>query len=149
MAAPNPPPRSAWVLLALHAAEGHSLTPVQLQKCLFLLGSRRPKDVGRDFYHFRPYDYGPFDVMVYTDSDQLVERGMVTIDKSMGQSLRRFVLTADGNAEAERLVHLVPPRGMAYLREVVAWAQRLSFNELVAAVYEAYPEMRANSVFRD
>src|SRR5439155_6656754 len=63
MAAPNPPPRSAWVLLALLAAEGHSLTPVQLQKCLFLLGSRRPKDVGRDFYHFRPYDYGPFDVM--------------------------------------------------------------------------------------
>src|SRR5256885_291322 len=41
MAAPNPPPRSAWVLLALLAAEGHSLTPVQLQKCLFLLGIRR------------------------------------------------------------------------------------------------------------
>jgi len=43
----------------------------------------------------------------------------------------------------------VPDGAVAYLREVVPWAQSLSFNELVRAIYEAYPEPRANSVFRD
>jgi len=82
-----------WVLLALLAAKDHSLTPVQLQKSLFLLGKRRPHDIGKAFYHFRPYDYGPFDVAVYTDTDQLVEEGLVTVDRRMGRSLRRFELT--------------------------------------------------------
>src|SRR5256885_12661208 len=86
--------RSRWVLLALLAAEGHSLNPVQLQKSLFLLGKRRPREVGKGFYHFRAYDYGPFDLAVYTDADELAEQGLVTIDRSMGQSLRRFALTA-------------------------------------------------------
>ena len=136
-----------WVLLALLAAEHHSLTPVQLQKSLFLLGKRRPKDVGKPFYHFRAYDYGPFDVAVYTDADALAAEGLVSVDRSMGRSLRRFVLTAEGEVEANRLAAEVPAGAIAYLQEVVPWAQGLSFSELVSAIYEAYPETRANSVF--
>jgi len=136
-----------WVLLALCAAERHSLTPVQLQKSLFLLGKRRSSDVGKPFYHFRAYDYGPFDVAVYADADGLAAEGLVSVDRSMGRSLRRFVLTADGEAEAKRLAAAVPEGAVAYLRKVVPWAQSLSFNELVRAIYEAYPETRANSVF--
>ena|SRR5438552_3244318 len=138
-----------WVLLALWAANHHSLSPVQLQKSLFLLGQRRKQDVGAGFYHFQPYDYGPFDVTVYTDADRLVEEGLVAIDRSMGRSLRRFSLTADGKVEAERLAATVPDGAVAYLRKVVPWAQGLSFNELVRAIYDAYPSTRVNSVFRD
>src|SRR2546426_12591221 len=100
--------RGAWVLLALRAAEGHTLTPVQLQKALFLLGKRRPKDVGHPFYHFRPYDYGPFDVAVYTDADQLADEGLVVIDRSRGDASRSFNLTDAGELEAERLAEEAP-----------------------------------------
>ncbi len=137
-----------WVLLALLAADHHSLTPVQLQKSLFLLGKRRPKDVGKHFYHFRPYDYGPFDATVYGDADQLVAEGLVEIDRSMGRSLRRFTLTAAGEVEAKRLASDVSDSAVAYLRQVVPWAQSLPFDELIRAIYDAYPETSVNSVFR-
>jgi hypothetical protein len=139
----------AWVLLALLAARHHALTPVQLQKSLFLLGKRRPKEVGKGFYSFRPYDYGPFDVAVYTDADRLVGEGLVAVNASEGRSLRRYYLTPKGKTEAERLTATVPAAAMQYLQQVVPWSQKLSFNELVRAIYEAYPDMRANSVFRD
>jgi len=148
MAAKTQLRRGAWVLLALRAAEGHTLTPVQLQKVLFLLGKRRPKDVGHPFYHFRAYDYGPFDVAVYSDADQLAEEGLVIVDRSRGNNSRRFNLTAAGEQEANRLAADVPEGAVEYLAEVVPWAQSLRFDELVRAIYEAYPETRANSVFR-
>jgi len=151
MAAKAPPPLrpGTWVLLALLAARHHALTPVQLQKSLFLLGRRRPKDVGKGFYNFRPYDYGPFDVAVYTDADHLVAEGLVAVNASEGRSLRRYYLTPKGKTEAEHLAPTVAAGAMQYLRAVVPWSQKLSFNELVRAIYEAYPDMRQNSVFRD
>ncbi len=149
MADRNPPRPGAWVLLALLHAKHHALTPVQLQKTLFLLGKRRSKDVGKAFYHFRAYDYGPFDVAVYTDADLLVDDGLVAVNTHGGRSLRYYHLTDDGVAEAKRLARSAPPKALAYLADVVPWAQQLSFNELVRAVYAEYPEMRANSVFRD
>jgi len=149
MADRNPPRAGAWVLLALLHAKHHALTPVQLQKSLFLLGKRRPKDVGKAFYHFRAYDYGPFDVAVYNDADLLVADGLVAVNTRGGRSLRYYHLTDDGVAEAKRLARSAPEKALAYLAEVVPWAQQLSFNELVRAVYAEYPEMRENSVFRD
>ena len=142
-------PPGTWVLLALLAGKRHSLTPVELQKTLFLLGARRSKEVGEGFYRFEPYDYGPFAVDVYRDADRLAADGLVAVDLSMGKSLRQYRLTAAGLARAKELAGKVPERALAYLREVVAWAQSLSFNELVRAIYEAYPKMRARSVFRD
>lgn len=49
---------------------------VQLQKSLFVLGRRRAKDLGGDFYNFQPYDYGPFDASVYHDADALPLAGL-------------------------------------------------------------------------
>jgi len=149
MADRNPPRPGAWVLLALLHAKHHALTPVQLQKSLFLLGKRRPKDVGKAFYHFRAYDYGPFDVAVYNDADLLVADGLVAVNTRGGRSLRYYHLTDAGVAEAKRLARSAPEKALAYLAEVVPWAQQLSFNELVRPVYAEYPDMRENSVFRD
>jgi len=36
-----------------------------------------------------------------------------------------------------------------YLDDVVEWTRSLSFTELVKAIYQDYPDMKANSVFRD
>ena len=58
-----------WTLLVL-ASAGGPLSPVQLQKTLFLIDrnlSRAQRGVTR-FYNFRAYDYGPFDSAIYTDA---------------------------------------------------------------------------------
>lgn len=146
---PLPSRPSRWIVLALAKAEGHSLTPVQLQKSLFLLGERRAKAVQKPFYRFRPYDYGPFDAHVYHDADALAAEGLLVVDQSRGRSLREYRLTEEGVAVAQALEAETPDEALNYLGEVVPWAQRLSFNELVRAVYDEYPKMRANSVFQD
>lgn len=138
-----------WILLALECADGHSLTAVKLQKTLFLLGARRKREVGSDFYHFRPYHYGPFSVEIYHDADALSGRGFLRLDTFYGQAMRRYVLTPLGEKTAKQLAKAVSPKALAYLSEVVAWAQPLPFNALVRQVYEQFPKMRRNSIFWD
>ena len=140
--------RSDWLMAALLKAE-RGLTTVQLQKSLFVLGERRKKLVGAGYYQFNPYNYGPFCRDIYDDADKLRVNGLVDLDASRGHSTREFRLTESGRATAQQVVSSLPPDGVSYLAEVVAWAQSLSFNDLVRAIYEAFPSMKANSVFQD
>lgn len=143
------PKRARWLVAALQSAGDRGLSAVQLQKSLFVLGRRRAKDVGGDFYDFQPYDYGPFDASVYHDADALALAGLVQIDGSRGKSYRRFMLTEKGKAKAVEVLPKLPEKAVETMSKVVPWAQRLSFEELVRSVYEEFPEMRARSVFRD
>ena len=47
--------RQDWLLLVLAAAGGKPLSPLQLQKSLFLVGHDLAKLVGAGFYTFRPF----------------------------------------------------------------------------------------------
>jgi len=138
-----------WILVALLKAGDAGLNAVQLQKVMFLLGERRAKAVGRSFYSFDAYNYGPFSRNVYDDADAAIAAGLVELDASWGRSRRTYHLTDAGRREAEKLAKALPREGVEYLGQAVPWAQKLSFNELVRAVYEAFPEMRKNSVFQD
>ncbi len=138
--------REEWALLAIAAADGAPLEPVQLQKALFLLGKEMPKAVGRDYYRFSPYNYGPFDQLVYADAEALAKRGLVTIDTP--RRWAEYAATPEGIQAAKGLAAQVVD-AWDYLRKVVAWARSLTFQQLVRAIYAAYPDQRVNSVFRD
>lgn len=141
--------REDWTLLALSAAQGEPLTPVQLQKSLFLLGMRSPEPLPADFYDFEPYNYGPFDIRIYKDAEELERRGFVRIDREApGRTWALYQATAAGLDEATRIRASAPQRALKYLDEVVAWTRKLTFRQLVSAVYDAYPEQRVNSIFR-
>lgn len=142
------PDRSDWILLALRAAADQALTAVKLQKTLFLLGERRPDDVG-DYYAFEPYHYGPFDADVYRDADVLEFHGLVDIDHSRGRALRRYVLTDRGAKTADKAAAHYPRNALDYLERVVKWVEPLPFNVLVRAIYNEFPRMRAKSIFED
>jgi hypothetical protein len=142
------PARQSWLLGALRAAN-RGLTTIQLQKSLFLLGERRKAAVGSDFYSFEAYNYGPFCRDVYDDADLLMAAGLVQLDMSSGRSLREYQLTPEGRARADQVVGELPAEAVAYLAKVVAWAQSLTFNDLIRSVYDAFPDMRKNSVFQE
>jgi len=62
--------------------------------------------------------------------------------------VKMYRLTVNGQIEGERLLKTLPQKAQDYIKEVSDFVRRLSFSQLVGAIYKAYPEMRANSVFQ-
>ena len=141
-------PRTDWLLLALDAAGSKGLTPVQLQKTLFLLGKKMPDQVGTEFYDFKPYHYGPFDRAVYTDAEKLAATGRIEIEQREGENFNRYIITRDGEVDVSRLAYEAKDV-FEYLKDkLLPWIRSQTFQSLVSAIYAEYPEMRKHSVFQ-
>jgi hypothetical protein len=139
-----------WTLLTIAAAGARPLEPVQLQKAMFLVGAQlsEAKRRTRHFYTFTAYDYGPFDRQVYADAEQLEREGWVMIRRPPETRYNQYLITARGTLEAHRLELELEPQVRQYLKNVVEFVQSLSFNDLVQAIYRAFPAMKVNSVFQ-
>jgi len=125
------------------------LTPAQHQKCLFLLGRAYPDRVQtEDWYRFRPHNYGAFDSAVYEDAERMYKDGLVDITRSQW-GWKEYSATDLGLEKARELESELPANVRKYLAELVAWARSLSFEQLIRAVYETYPETKTTSVFED
>lgn len=142
--------RHDLTLLMLAAAGGQHYTPVQIQKAMFLLDRQMP-DVfdTTSRFAFRPYDYGPFDPNVYVEIERLQVEGLAEIAVNPARAMKLYAATAQGLEAAESLRSRLLPAQVAFIREVSDFVRRLSFSELVSAIYEAYPDMRQNSIFVD
>jgi DNA-binding PadR family transcriptional regulator len=139
--------RQEWLLLALAHRNGEPMTPVQIQKAMFLMGMEAKQLVGPGFYKFVPYNYGPFDANVYHDLDMLAAKGLVTCDSFPGRTWKMYAVTPGGLAEAARAKKTASKIAVGYLEKVVVWVCSLSFPALVRAIYAKYPKFKANSVF--
>lgn len=139
--------RLHWTLVATAFAKGRGLSPVQLQKALFLLGKGMPQSVGEGFYQFIPHNYGPFSKEIYLDAERLASEGLVAIVQS--GSYPEYICTAAGQGVAKMISGTADARVLEYFEQVVHWVQSLSFSALVRAIYSKYPEYRENSVFQD
>jgi len=140
------------VLLAILAAseDGHPFTPVQIQKALFLASDKVRDAFDRDSrYDFQPYDYGPFDSQVYSDVENLERQGLAQINQQPGTRWRTYAATQRGAAEGRRLLAQLNVEQRAVIEKISRLVRSLSFNDLVSAIYRAYPHMRERSVFRD
>jgi hypothetical protein len=137
--------RQDWLVMALAHRGGQPMTPVQIQKAMFLMSMEGKRFVDARFYKFRPYNYGPFDAGVYHDLDDLVQRGLATT--SPGYGWKMHAATPAGMKEAARIRRTADGRGVTYLEKAVDWVCSLSFPALVRAIYAKYPEFKANSVF--
>jgi hypothetical protein len=136
-----------WTLLAISAADAKGLTPVQLQKVLFLLGREMEHELGGSFYKFRPYHYGPFDRAVYDDAEKLSNQEAIDVSQRVGENWNRYVISDEGRKQAEFVKKRASNGAVEYLERVVDWALRQSFPQLVNAIYTKYPDMKVNSVF--
>jgi uncharacterized protein YwgA len=139
--------RKYWTLLVIDAASPRGLSPVQLQKSLFLISKNLPAEVGDAFYTFVPYNYGPFDPAVYEDASELVNEGFVVIERVGDQPWGYYVITPEGQELAHEYAKAISSQALDYIHRVVAWVQQLTFTQLLLAIYQAYPEYRVNSVF--
>jgi hypothetical protein len=138
--------RKEWLLLVLEAAEGQDLTPVQLQKSLFLVGKLLGADKERGFYEFIPYDYGPFAKDVYSDAESLESERMVRIDRIPARRWKEYSATPHGLKAAAEIE--VDPKLRENVRKIVKWTRSLAFPDLVRSIYKHFPDYKANSVFQ-
>lgn len=139
--------RKKFMLFAMSPAGTGSFSPVQVQKLLFLLDENVAAQTGGPHFSFEPYDYGPFDKDVYLELEKLHLKGLVEILMSRGRGSRIYKLTDKGFETGKGDFEKLPEDVRRYIREAVSFVRGLSFAELVSAIYEAYPEMRVNSVF--
>ena len=110
-----------WNMLAIAAAEGEPLGPVQLQKSLFLLGKMRLAEAASSgFYEFAKYHYGPFSREIYWDAEALEGEGLVVISRP--SVVRQYRASRRGLERAEELRASADPSAVEYLGRVVKWA---------------------------
>jgi uncharacterized protein len=139
---PLPLSREEIALIVLAYAEGKSFTPVQIQKSLFLADEKvRDAFSQNSRYDFQPYDYGPFDWQVYSDVEDLERIGLAKINQQPGSRWRTYAATENGVAEGRRLAERLTGAQRDVLLRIVDLVRKLSFNELVSAIYKAYPPM--------
>jgi uncharacterized protein YwgA len=142
--------RQEVLLAMLAASEGRPYTPVQIQKALFLADDRISDAFDRHSrYDFQPYDYGPFDSQVYSDVEGLEREGLAQIDQQPGSRWRTYATTEGGLVRGRGLLAEMNTEQLEVLRKISDLVRSLSFNDLVSAIYRAYPHMRERSVFRD
>ena len=139
--------RHDLVLAILAASGGRPYTPVQIQKAVFVVCDQLPKLVSGPGFNFTPYDYGPFDSDVYSEIIQLQQAGEATITPSPFGNWNMYAASDTGLIRGRELLDRVG-KHREYIEKISAWVRSLSFNRLVKSIYEAYPEMRAHSIFR-
>lgn len=140
--------RQEWLLLALSRSPGGAMSPVQIQKALFLFGQEVGGSIGTKFYSFEPYDYGPFDAAIYVDLRRMMNEGHVRGEWSTGRNWKNYTITESGREAALVLERGADARLTDFLERIVAWVTGRSFSSLLRSVYAAYPEFAVNSVFR-
>lgn len=139
--------RQALILAALASGSSSSeLSPVQAQKLFFLIDKNAPHLCDGPWFQFAPYDYGPFDSSVYSELDWLSHTGHIEIVRS--GPYRTYRLTDLGRTKAKKSLKRFDAEAKAYFGRAKDWVKSLSFRELVSAIYQAYPEMRAKSIFK-
>jgi len=120
---------------------------VHVQKLFFLIDKRLAKESGVEYFNFQAYDYGPYDKEVYGVLNSLWYEGYIEIDHSNGSTRRIYRLTDKGQERGADLYRTLKTEVQTSIKTLVDFVRSLSFAQLVSAIYRAYPEMKANSVF--
>ena len=140
--------RKELVLASMATCCGHTYTPVQLQKLLFLVDKRTPKETGGPHFNFQPYHYGPFDKDVYSELNALQNEGLVEIIKDSELEVTKYRLLPNGAKLGEEALGRLDKATREFVQKLSDFVRAASFPQLISAIYEAYPEMRVNSVFK-
>lgn len=137
------------LFVCLAAAKGDTYEPVQIQKLVFLFQEKAPELFRKKPFNFIPYDYGPFDQTIYSELDQMAGGGLVRIRPATYSTPRSYELTEAGKKAGDESLEKLEERFRDYLIRLSAWVRSISFAALVGAIYNEFPAMKVNSVFRD
>lgn len=140
--------REDWLLLVVGASQQRGLSPVQINKSLFLLGKEAAEFVGSSFYEFEPYNYGPFNSKIYSDLNSQIDHGLIVATPG-GMRYNIYTLTPKGFDRYNELTSRITEPALNFLLETVQWVLSKPFPSLLRAIYAKYPEYKLNSIFAE
>ena len=143
----KPESREELLLAVLASAPERSMTPVQVQKAMFVLAQEVSAQLPTKFYAFEKYNYGPFCQALYNDLGILAAQDLVAIEQPLLSRVRIYRATDAGAAKGEACVRAWDNSLGEYVKAVSEWVTSLSFPDLVRAIYRKYPAYKVNSIF--
>ena len=138
------------VLLAFLGSGSGTVDPIRVMKGLFLIAQRMPEELlplGAR-YEFVPYSYGPCSFEIYRDLELLTGSGLINAEDVLGTSWKVYSSTRRGDVAVVEILAGFPQEMGVYIRRIREFVTSVSFRDLLHAVYEAYPDFAARSVFR-
>lgn len=136
------------LLVSLSPAESEWYSPVQIQKLMFLNEKYIGERIEGEAFHFVPYDYGPFDPAIYKELADLHENGFLEV-QATNQGWNMYRVSTSGLECSAKLIEPLESDVQQYLRKTSDFVRGLSFSKLVSSIYQAFPEMKVNSVFKE
>jgi uncharacterized protein len=141
--------RRELLLAVLAAGRGRAFQPAQIQKAIFLIHTNLPHLVHTGpRYNFVPYNYGPFDRNVYVDAEHLRNEGAAIIAPAPSGRWMTYAASDAGLQRGEQVLSRLKRKSRRYVESVAEWVLAQSFGSLVKSIYDAYPEMKENSIFQ-
>jgi uncharacterized protein len=141
--------RRELLLAVLAAGKGRAFQPAQIQKAIFLVCKNLPHLVhSGPSYDFMAYNYGPFDRNVYVEAGNLQAEGAAIIAPSANGRWMTYAASDEGLRQGEMILTRLKSKSRRYIESVAEWVLAQSFGSLVKSIYDAYPEMKENSIFQ-
>lgn len=123
--------RRGWLLSAVSVAGQSGLSPVQLQRTLFLVCQKREELVGPDFYEFESNGSAPVSLALYADIDALVTAEYIVKEWVPESSCSTIRLSDTGRARAADFRRKMKKEALGGLEDAVAWVKEQSYQEMV------------------
>ena len=126
-----PGAREGWLILAIASAADAGLSPLQLQRSLFLLRQKRVEQALPDFYEFESHESGPLSRDLNRDLDALVAAEYVVKTWRPECSWSVLRLSDAGQAWATAVRRKANKETLGRLEDAVAWVKEQGYLDLV------------------
>ncbi len=134
--------RKELILHVFSLVDDKLLSPVQVQKLLFLVDDKVSKELNNaKYFNFTPYDFGPFDKEIYVELNSLISDGKIVIVNS-GKTREYQLVETSRHPNISEEINIK-------LKKLITFVKNCSFKELLTAIYRAYPETATNAVYKE
>jgi uncharacterized protein YwgA len=140
--------RNDFVLAVFASSNNASYSPVQIQKLFFLIEKKIPELSENNYFNFTPYNYGPFDPVIYDVISELISSGNLKTINDADSRIIKYNTTNKGQIRGEQILQSLGVNAAGKIKILSDFVRRLSFSELVSAIYKEYPDMKKYSIFR-
>jgi uncharacterized protein len=140
--------RNDFVLAVFASSNNAIYSPVQIQKLFFLIEKKIPELSENNYFNFTPYNYGPFDPEIYDVILELISSGDLKVINDVNSRIMKYNTTDKGQIRGEQILQSLGKNTISKIKILSEFVRKLSFSELVSAIYKEYPEMKKYSIFR-
>lgn len=129
----------AFVRIGPAQDEGKSMIKgwLMFTKQFFVFVKEVEKDLN-EYFHFIPYDYGPYSFVLEETVKNLQKKGLIS--KVENGDRADFILTKSGCDRADEIIALIPEKEKNVIGNLRKDATQLGYSGILRYVYSRYPE---------